>query len=589
MNLIKIWNFKKVLKIILFFSSFFLCINSWAASIPVENVFWDISTDYKYYNELQVLYDRWMIFPDEDWNFNPERLLNRDEFMWIMTEVTCTNCISPNTSYDLVEKYESNPIFYDIDKTNKYYYCISSAEDKWFVKWYQPWTLCENWSWWKEWIPFCPNNAIILEEALAIILRASWILNNFEAEIIRQKILSWEITNPLSDDVSPLNEDWSVYSFYPDFMKALEYELLEFDKKWNKKTYNLVQKIDNKLNPKKTITKEDFLYIAYVSLKANSCIETKESDLVMNIVFYPISCNEETVEKCTPSSLEWASRVYDLYADVEVWEWDYISNDNQYIWRVYDYNTVNNLNTENQFYWKYIDSYNFWDWDYRVYLRVVTDNGDTMEVYNDINFWWKKISISKRWNYVVDFNWIVSWLKSWDSFLWNFWDWTTWYWKYKQHIYKTPWHYNVSFTVTDENWNSRSATTTHFTGTVEALSTTDTDWDWVFDIDDLCPTIKGPKENKWCPVYNKQCSVDRPCPSGQYCSWWICKKTKENLNSCEYSWWDLIIWNVICDTCPCENTIDFSTTIRKCDLVFPAITSPDGKEIYSKWDLYQIK
>jgi hypothetical protein len=34
----------------------------------------------------------------------------------------------------------------------------------------------------------------------------------------------------LSDDVSPKNLDGSVYSFYPDFLRALEYELVEIDK-----------------------------------------------------------------------------------------------------------------------------------------------------------------------------------------------------------------------------------------------------------------------------------------------------------------------------------------------------------------------
>ena len=230
-------------KLITFFILYFIVFlwNAFSASIPVEQVFSDISKDYKYYNELQTLYDKGMILPDNEWNFNSKKLLNRDEFVWIMMEVSCKKCISPNVGYEFLQKYTNSNLFFDINKTNKYFYCIAWADDNWFVKWYDAGTKCENgthMNWEK---PFCPNNTIILEEALAIILRASWILTNTEADIIRMKIAAWEITNKLSDDVTPKNLDWSVYSFYPDFQKALDYELVEYDKYWNEKTYKLIE------------------------------------------------------------------------------------------------------------------------------------------------------------------------------------------------------------------------------------------------------------------------------------------------------------------------------------------------------------
>jgi hypothetical protein len=49
--------------------------------IPIENVFSDITKDYPYYNELQTLYDKSMIFPDNEGKFNPYKLLTRDEFV----------------------------------------------------------------------------------------------------------------------------------------------------------------------------------------------------------------------------------------------------------------------------------------------------------------------------------------------------------------------------------------------------------------------------------------------------------------------------------------------------------------------------
>ena len=190
--------FKKI--IITFFVLLFSLFSQalvFADSIPVENIFSDIDKDYKYLNELQELYDKWMIVPDENWKFNPNELLNRDEFVWIMMEVTCKDCIQPNTSIDLLNKYEDTQLFFDIAKTNKYYYCIADASNSWFVNWYYEWTVCEDWSVSTNEKPFCPNNTIILEEAIAIILRVSWILTNEEADKIRQNIYDWKINQNL--------------------------------------------------------------------------------------------------------------------------------------------------------------------------------------------------------------------------------------------------------------------------------------------------------------------------------------------------------------------------------------------------------
>ena len=106
-------------KLITFFILYFIVFlwNAFSASIPVEQVFSDVSKDYKYYNELQTLYDKGMITPDNQWRFNPKKLLNRDEFVWIMMEVSCKKCISPNVWYDFIQKYSDSTLFFDINKT----------------------------------------------------------------------------------------------------------------------------------------------------------------------------------------------------------------------------------------------------------------------------------------------------------------------------------------------------------------------------------------------------------------------------------------------------------------------------------------
>jgi hypothetical protein len=49
------------------------------------------------------------------------------------------------------------------------------------------------------------------------------------------------------------------------------------------------------------------------------------------------------------------------------------------------------------------------------------------------------------------------------------------------------------------------------------------------------------------------------------------------------------MWNVSCNSCPCKNNIEFFSTIRRCDIVFPAISSPDGSTIYKRWNYFEVK
>jgi hypothetical protein len=45
-------------------------------------------------------------------------------------EVTCKDCIQPNTALDLINSYENTQVFYDISKQNKYFYCVAEANNK---------------------------------------------------------------------------------------------------------------------------------------------------------------------------------------------------------------------------------------------------------------------------------------------------------------------------------------------------------------------------------------------------------------------------------------------------------------------------
>lgn len=364
----------KILKIIFFVFFFSIFGLSKANNIPVEIAFKDIDKNYKYYNELQTLYDRWIIFPDENENFNAKKNLTRDEFVWIISEISCSECIKPNVDFQLTKNYSDKNIFFDLKNNNKFFYCIADSVEKWRVTGYQEGTVCQNWiskSWEK---PFCPENNIILEEALAIILRSWNILSIDEAEKIRKEITSW-ISYPNILNISPKLWDWSVYSFYPDLKKAYEYTFLDFDKNWVEKKLKLWD-FGNTIDAKKIVTREDFLRISYIALKNNSCKPKSENKFWLKIEVLDKSCTTEK-ENCEITNFPDNEKIFDL-------RWQ-ISNFNKnwftYSWRIYDYETLKYSN----FSWNFIDNYNFKkDWKYRVFLNTENPKFGKSEVFVDI-------------------------------------------------------------------------------------------------------------------------------------------------------------------------------------------------------------
>ena len=566
---------KKIITIFsLLFINLFWVENTFSDSILVENIFSDISSSYKYKKQLQTLYDKWIIKQDSSWKFNPNLLLNRDEFVWILMWVICKDCIQPETDIEFIKKYETKQIFFDINKKNKYFYCIAEANKNQFVIGYHESTKCSNWTQ-KEWLrPFCPNNTIILEEAIAVILRASWILSNLDSEKIIQDIRDWKITEKIADDVLPINPDWNPYSFYPALRKALEFEVVDVDINWNTITKTLIEKINWKLNPKQAISKEKFLNIAYLILKSNSCNEKIENNLALKMIIYDEICNENKTN-CKLSKLDNQNNIYDFDWEVKTTCEKWISKTRWYIWRFYNHE----IGEEIKKYTKYIDNYKFlYNWTWTVYLRVIDKCWNTAEVYNTIKIVDKKIDnlnvsinanpIFWNWPLLVNFKWIVFWWVLPYKYSWNFWDWNNWFWKNIENLFKIKWVYKVSLIVTDINWLKWSATV--LIQVINNKCDIDLDKDSVLDCYDLCPLIKWKIKNKGCPIYN-------------------INKIDDLKNSCEYTGSDIIFWNILCNICPCLTSLDFVSSLRKCDIIFPAITSLDSKNIYSKWELYRIE
>ncbi len=103
-------------------------------------------------------------------------------------------------------------------------------------------------------------------------------------------------------------------------------------------------------------------------------------------------------------------------------------------------------------------------------------------------------------------------------------------------------------------------------------SISDTDNDTITDDVDACPTISGDSSNSGCPpvwsflwkIESNGCAMDQIGSKG-----WI-------------------IIEPICEVCPCPTSVSLGSTLRRCDIIFPAILSKDFLSIYSRWPLYQI-
>lgn len=518
----------------------------------VENVFLDIDKNYIYYNELQNLYDKWMIFPDENWKFNPNSLIKRDDFVWITMEINCIKCIQPSTPMDLITKYSGTNPFFDVIQTNKNFYCISEWKNSGFAVWYDKSYKCDNGTI-KIWEgPFCINNNITKEEALAIMLRKSSIFTLEDSNKVINNIRNWTITENLANDI-PAKIDWNPYTFYGYFQKALDYSLVEYDANWNKREYSLLKKDSSgNLNPKKAITKQEFLNWAYILLKANSC-NISASQTKLNI-WVDLTILDKTCLKsnpnCPKSDLKNTSEtIYDLKAIVGWVDLNKLTN-NSYVRQLYNTDTWESA----MIYWDYIDNYKFNNWNRKINLTVVD---------KDWNIWkaeWNLyVQNNNRNSFSIDMHanpvygnaylWVDFTSTNSDTignytYTWNFWDGQTWVWKNIDHIYQNPWVYEaVLIVVNTQTWEKKESKVTIKVDEAIKCSTScscdkgsvcstkdpnicsvtwiclkDTDNDWLTDNIDKCPLIYGPIINQWCPILSNSCSSNCSCLKWSTCS-----------------------------------------------------------------------
>ena len=187
------------------------------------------------------------------------------------------------------------------------------------------------------------------------------------------------------------------------------------------------------------------------------------------------------------------------------------------------------------------------------------------------------------------------------------------------HTYTSAWIYTVTLIATDALGNRARSDII-----IEVTGSRDTDRDGVDDSIDRCLLIQWQIDNFGCPkietgIYNTLLSWKLwNTPTGLS----IIDTDRDGIgderDACRYipwvseydgctgpSYFDTITRNIcverefqsrwliiatpVCNVCPCENTITLLESARKCDIFFPAILSPDRKNIYSRGKLYQIQ
>ncbi len=600
-------------KILLFIFSFFLLLGSVSASqILVENVFSDIESDYEYRDELQALYDRGMILPDGTWKFSPDEYLNRDEFVGIAMEVICERCIQPHTEYKFIEKYLNEDVYFDINNTNPYFYCVAEADALNYVRWYDIGQQCQDGTSAFGERPFCPLNRINLEEAVAVLLRNSWIFTIEDNQNVISSIYAWTISQTLWNDVLPTDLDGNPYTFYGYIEKALEYQIEEYTSDGNSKVYKLLETdAEGNVNPQKSITKEEFLRMSYIALKSNSCNEIVDNNLALAIDIWEKAC-ELWDSDCTISDLNDPEDTYDFTPDVQWFCEDGIDDPTWYAWRFY------NVNNGQEFfhYGKFLDNITLpTTWEWKIYLTVrdkcwnsgevhstiiVDDDSDPIDPTGDelaLNVDILAEPIYGPEDLLVDFEGVVyGWTAPYE-YIWDFWDSEDGVWKNIEHIFTSIWVYEILLRVIDTNGLTGTATVLIKVIDGDACQS-DSDGDGIVDCEDLCPTVAWNVINSGCPIYETSCDISCWCEEGYICSdndpltcsAWICVPEFDPKSSCLYTpgVWS-IYGSAVCSSCPCGNYLDFLADVRRCDLVFPAITSPDGKQIYSKGDIWQVQ
>lgn len=567
----------KFYKIIIWFFLMIFSIN-FAYAKNIEDIFTDISTNYNYYDELQFLYDNGVFIPDVNNKFNPSSILQRDEFVWSVVELSCDKCIHPNSSIKYILKYQnSNDLFYDVNKNNPYFYCIAWAKDNKIVQWYDVWYTCSNGTNDQNKVPFCPDNAIQRQEALAVLLRRSNLLSIEEANAIKQN------------------------SFEPYLQKALEVQSTTYNSKWEQKTYKLYT---SDLDPAEYITKEEFLKMSFIIANVSPCKTFKkvESTISSDILIYDKICNS-SMQNCEESDLK-DEKIFDFKAKV----WNICSSwIKEYKWIFYnqEFWIIQELE------WKYIDDFTFSNKGLRNIRMIAEDNcWNVTHSYSSIRIWdnWSSSNelsvdiiadpISGDGPLNVNFEAITTWCDEWCSYLRDFKNGATSTQKNPTQNFNDFWVYEATLEVTDSEGNiAKSLISINVTKDASI-------WSQIFIYEKSCYPLavncvnSDLSDSEW--IYDFKSDIEKTCISWIKSNNWIFTHTV-SWDKLNYSWeyldnielgkyWERDIKLITEDNC-WKSSISKST-IYKIDsendvnsLILQPSVQIIADPIYGKWPL----
>lgn len=552
-----------------------------AATIPFTDVQkWD-----NFYEWVQNLYNFGIISDDGSHLFNPADPINRDMFVSLATSVSCKKCLTP--SVDDILRYQNSP-FIDLSKSNPYYYCIAYANEKNIAQGY---TLdsngsftCENG---KKYMssPFCETNKTTRIEAAAMLLRQAQLWDDAKNTGYIKKI-----------NITDINGYWQGYA-----------------EKWIAAGI-LTLWADNTIHPNDSISRGEFAMMAGKMLSFNQCRQSGNGDYS---AAGTIGIKDSSGKSIDGNNLSLGKGI-SLVPVTSSGTWNYA-------WKAVQTLSGNTVNTTNSS--LPIDSLGIGTWFVELSIidpatgKIVSQPTATINIGNG-NTSSVALQPSKligNLHEKIDF-WTTSGGTKWSvTYAWDYGDGTRATGSGKSyHIYDTPGIYTVTLTVTDENGNvSQSKTIVEITGN------TDSDGDGMNDDVDLCIMVQWPASNNGCPVIKSgwygnivdtllgwewwgktgDSDGDGIIDSQDFCMnssgstlYHGCSSasilsgiTKNKCLNNQLNTQGLMIATPVCNTCPCENSIDMVSLARTCDILFPAILSPDQSNIYARWGFYQIQ
>lgn len=538
---------------------------TYAAMLP----FMDVPIQVSYYSDLKYMFDAGVISDTSDHLFHPDGLLPRDEFVGITVWVSCWKCITPSIA-DII-RYTTNP-FVDILKTNKYFYCISYAKGQNIINGYaldsNGKVQCQNNQTFSE-IPFCPANNITRMEAIVILLRQAGLWNDVYNSSSYTK-------NIIIQDVDPY---WYGYA-----QKAIESGLISIN-------------INQKIFPNEYVTKKEFVIMASKIFTINMCSTKNNTQIVPSFasiinIFDALQTPASSIGSPVTTFPNNTQTIYDF--------WWYATGTTNgpltYNWTFINITTGTQISATGN----YLDNFNLKSTGSWIVQLVVTDKiGNISTSYQQIfisSALNNSTGISVQiWNSIWSINGTVELPVSFTAtatgwtgnyiYNWNFWDGTTSTVQNPSHIFTISGVYPVLLTVYDAVGNFAYTQLV-----VIAIPNLNPDGDGVPNYDsagnilDMCPDVFGSLSNKWCPIL-----IEYGVGSGSVGGNIIDSNSTTSVclsNKIQSS--GIIQWNVQCVACPCEYASDFIATVRSCDIIFPSITSPDKKTLYSRGSIFPV-